>query len=445
MVENERIRILGTDHINNKGKYIVYFVQTAPRVKYNQALNFATEQANVLNLPLVCYFELSINFPSVNNRNITFLLQGLSDFEKNLKNLGIKLVIGNSDNTNKILSNSNQVITDRGYLKFHKSREEYLKKLNLKVTSIETNVIVPVETASNKQEYSAFLFRKKIEPLVSKYLVVKKQLKPKLNSLNLTFESIDILNIKNVLNFYKVDNSVLPIKLTGGEAEAEKHLKLFITDNLKNYEEFRNDPTLNFQSNLSPYLHFGHISPIKIALECLKENDKDNKNIQSFFNELVIWRELAKNFCFYNNNYDNFEGLPNWAKENLNKHNKDNREFIYTKKQFEEAKTHDKYWNAAQNQILTSGKIHGYMRMYWGKKVIEWTKTPQQAYEILVYLNDKYSIDGRDENGYAGIGWCFGLHDRPHFKHKVLGNIRYMAESGLKKKFDAEKYVQQNP
>ena len=313
MIENERIRILGSETLNNTGRYLVYFVQTSPRISYNHTLQYSIQKANLLNLPLVCYFELSTNFPNVNKRNITFLLQGLSDFKENLKNLGIKLVIGNSNTTNEVLSNANQVITDRGYLKFHKSREEYLKRFKYKVTSIETNVIIPVEKASNKQEYSSFLFRKKIEPLILKYVKNQVCIKPKINSLNLNLEIIDISNIKNISKIFKLDDSILPIKFIGGETEAKKHLSIFLQNKLKNYEKFKNNPTLNFQSNLSAYLHYGHISPIKIAKECLIENGKPNINIESYFNELIIRRELARNFCFYYNNYDIFEGLPNCA------------------------------------------------------------------------------------------------------------------------------------
>jgi deoxyribodipyrimidine photo-lyase len=232
----------------------------------------------------------------------------------------------------------------------------------------------------------------------------------------------------------------LPVEgITPGEKAARKQLTQFVEKRLEGYDTLRNDPNENSQSDLSPYLHFGQVSAQRIALEVLKTpNTKDR---EAFLEELIVRRELADNFCLYNPNYDSAEGFPSWAKKTLDTHKDDKREYVYSLKQFEEAKTHDRLWNAAQNEMKKTGKMHGYMRMYWAKKILEWTKNPEQAMKIAIHLNDKYELDGRDSNGYAGIAWSIGgVHDRPWFNRPVYGAIRYMSAGGAKGKFNVEAY-----
>jgi deoxyribodipyrimidine photo-lyase len=179
-----------------------------------------------------------------------------------------------------------------------------------------------------------------------------------------------------------------------------------------------------------------------VVFEVLSKYGRKDENVDSFFNELIVWRELARNFCYYNPNYNQYEGIPDWAKETLEEHKNDKREYIYTIEELENAKTHDEYWNSAQLELLKTGKMHNYMRMYWCKKLIEWTDDPKKAFDIACYLNDKYELDGRDPNSYAGISWCFGTHDRPWKERKIFGKIRYMSTSVLEAKFDIKKYVE---
>ena len=433
-MQNQRVNKLINKKINSKGNYICYFVCSSPRVKYNYALSYAILKANKFNKPLLAVFKLNNKFTSINMRNFIFLVQGLNDFKNNLSKLGIPLVIvDNNKDLLKILNNSLQVITDKGYLNFHKTQDNFLiKNVNVLLTQVESNVVVPVSLVSNKQEYNAYIIRPKIQKYLNVFL--KKHKTPNLkNKTNKTpYKSLSILNLSNLIKKYNIDLTVKPTIFIGGESEAIKHLNFFIKNNLGNYNLNRNNTSINVQSNLSPYLHFGHISPVFIALKCLTKYKKQNKNIITFFDELIIFRELAKNYCYFNKNYNKYAGLPNWCIQNFNKTINDKREYVYTKSEFEKAKAHDKIWNFAQNQLLTTGKMHGYLRMYWGKKVITWTKNPVTAFKILVYLNDKYSLDGRDENGYAGIGWCFGLHDKPFFKTKVLGIVRSMSGKNIK-------------
>jgi deoxyribodipyrimidine photo-lyase len=239
----------------------------------------------------------------------------------------------------------------------------------------------------------------------------------------------------------------------------------FLSKKIKNYSALRNDPLAEATSELSPYMHYGQVSPQRIAyqtcqstethgytsVEILPTDEKiverthDNeeiKNYSAFLEELIVRRELADNFCFYTPAYDSFEAFPEWAQKSLNARRNDPREYVYTQKEFERAETHDELWNAAQQELLQRGKMHGYMRMYWAKKILEWTQTPEDALAIALYLNDTYELDGRDPNGYTGIAWSIGgLHDRPWFKRPVFGDIRFMARSGADKKFDTQAYI----
>jgi len=226
-----------------------------------------------------------------------------------------------------------------------------------------------------------------------------------------------------------------------GESEAIKSLKNFLKNKFDKYNELRNDPTKNAQSNLSAYLHFGQISAQRVALNTQKiTGNQESEKV--FLEELIVRRELSDNFCYYNKNYDSFEGFHDWAKTSLNEHRKDEREYLYNLEQFEKANTHEDLWNAAQLQMVKTGKMHGYMRMYWAKKILEWSKSPDDALKIAIYLNDKYELDGRDPNGYTGIAWSIGgIHDRPWFERPVYGKIRYMNRNGAEKKFDIKSYI----
>jgi deoxyribodipyrimidine photo-lyase len=243
------------------------------------------------------------------------------------------------------------------------------------------------------------------------------------------------------LDILNIDKSVSLSPFIGGYSQAKRCLKEFIEKKLHKYKEYRSRPELDYQSNLSPYLHFGQISPIEVVLETLSKYKKD-ENVDSFFNELIVWRELARDFCYYNPNYNHYEGIPDWVKKTSEDHRNDKRDCVYTLEEFENAKTHDEYWNTAQLELLKSGKMHNYMRMYWCKKIIEWTQDPKHAFDIACYLNDKYELGGGDPNGYAGISWCFGTHDRLWKERKIFGKGRYMSTSGLEAKFDIKKCVE---
>jgi len=245
-----------------------------------------------------------------------------------------------------------------------------------------------------------------------------------------------------VYHSLKINAGVKPVDwIKPGETMALNSLNDFLDNRLAFYNGHRNDPNKNSQSNLSPFLHFGQLSAQRVLLNYQVKLNSLNMQ-ESFPEELVVRRELADNYCNYNENYDSFDGFRDWAKQTLNEHRKDKREFIYSLDEFEFAKTHDKLWNAAQMEMVKTGKMHGYMRMYWAKKILEWTKNPEYAIQTAIYLNDKYELDGRDPNGYAGIAWSIGgIHDRAWFDRSVFGKIRYMNYNGAKKKFDVSAYI----
>lgn len=226
-----------------------------------------------------------------------------------------------------------------------------------------------------------------------------------------------------------------------GESAGARTLGLFIKNRLSSYADDRNDPLEEGQSDLSPYLHFGQVSAQKVALG-VRRHAWDTPSGQTFLEELIVRRELSDNYCLYNPRYDSFEGFPAWAQKGLNAHRQDKRPFLYKRTEFENAATHDPLWNAAQTEMVKRGKMHGYLRMYWAKKILEWSATPEEAQSTAIHLNDRYELDGRDPNGYAGIAWSVGgVHDRPWFNRPVIGPIRWMTANGCKSKFDTEGYI----
>jgi deoxyribodipyrimidine photo-lyase len=304
---------------------------------------------------------------------------------------------------------------------------------------VESDVVVPVEEVSTKEEYAAATIRSKIHKKLDHFLVPLKQKDPVIDSLSLDFESVAIENMDKALSKLCIDRGVKKVNsFQGGMKEALKHLEVFLEEKLDRFPELRNDPTLDYLSHLSPYLHFGQISPLFIAL---KVKQTKSPGVEAFLEELIVRRELSMNFTFYNEKYDSFESVPEWAKKALRTHQKDKRPYLYRLEELETAQTHDPYWNAAQREMVARGKMHGYMRMYWGKKIIEWSKTPEEAFRLALSLNNKYELDGRDPNGFTGVVWCFGKHDRPWGERPIFGNVRYMNDKGLKRKFDADRYV----
>ena len=446
MIHNERITKLNQKRASN-GRYVLYWMQASQRSQCNHALEFAIRQANEHNEPLLVYFGLTERYPEANERHYRFMLEGLKELQTSLHQRKIQMVIGYESpevGAVRLSKKASLVVCDRGYLKIQRRWREYLAQhINCPCIQVESDTVVPVEEASSKEEYTAATLRPKIRRLLPRYLVPLEEQEPKLASTHLDFNSLDITDIEETIAKLDIDRSVrLTGSFHGGTSKAEQRLTKFLNAKLDRYPELTNDPTADYLSNMSPYLHFGQISPLYIALKVLETG---NPNSDAFLEELIIRRELSINFVFYNQDYDSFGGLPKWVRDTLLAHKQDPRQYEYSLDELEEAETHDPYWNAAQRQMTGTSKMHGYMRMYWGKKIIEWSRTPEEAFQKCLYLNNKYELDGRDANGFAGVAWCFGKHDRPWSVRPVFGNIRYMSADGLKRKFDADKYAKRYP
>jgi deoxyribodipyrimidine photo-lyase len=445
MIQKERIKALNAKE-TRKGRYVLYWMQASQRTEDNHALEYAVLKANALKQPLVVFFGITDRFPEANERHYTFMLEGLRDVKRSLEKRGIRMVVQHTSPDQGVVQfakGASLVVVDRGYLRIQKEwRNRAAGLIECPLVQVETDVIVPVEETSPKEEYAAATIRSKIHRKLDPFLVPLKETRPLVDSLSLDFASFEIEDVEKALAKLRIDRGVKRVPgLRGGEQEAKKHLQVFLKDKLERFPELRNDPTVDFLSNMSPYLHFGQISPLSIALKVSRTKGlaKD-----AYLEELIVRRELSMNFVFYNEKYDSFEGaIPPWAQKTLKAHQRDRRPYLYSFRELEAAETHDPYWNAAQKEMVVTGKMHGYMRMYWGKKILEWSKTPEEGFRAALSLNNKYELDGRDPNGFTGVAWCFGKHDRPWGEREIFGNVRYMNAGGLKRKFDADEYVRQ--
>lgn len=439
LFESDRIKYLQKNE-NKNGEYIIYWMQECQRTKYNFSLNLAISLSKKYKLPIYVVFNYFGNFPEASKRHYDFMLQGLKDVKDNLKDKGIKFIFLEGDileNIYKISKNAYYIIWDKSYLKYQRDIKNKLVSLLKKdIIEVENNVLIPVEKVSLKEEYSASTLRHKYDKLRSNFSVFF----PKEEYIPIKYINIELENSDCSEKYIPKLKKKLDGEFIGGENEAFQRLKYFIENNLKFYSS--KGPDNEKSSKLSPYLHFGQISPLEILYEVEKiEGFLEEKKL--FLEEVIIRRELSINFVYYNKNYDKWSGITyKWAYKTLEDHLKDKREYIYNKKEFEECETHDIYWNACQNQMKLTGFMDSYMRMYWCKKILEWSETPEKAYEIAISLNNKYLYDGRDPNSYAGVAWCFGKHDRPWKEREIFGKVRYMNSSGLKRKFMIEKYVE---
>jgi len=439
----KRVRIIKEGKIG-KGP-VVYWMSRDQRARDNWALLFAQKIAIENKLPLAVAFCLAPSFLNATIRHYGFMIRGLQEVESTLrkKNISFHLLTGKPDEEMISFLKENLIgalVTDFDPLRIKRQwKDNVAAKINIPVYEVDSHNIVPCWTASPKQEYAAYSFRPKISRLLPEFLDNFPRFRKHPFTAANCFTLVDWGKVMKTLN---VDHSVAETDwIVPGESAALKALKNFIYNKLRGYTGSRNDPVKDGQSGLSPYLHFGQLSAQRVALvvdsaEC-PAGSKD-----AFLEELVVRRELSDNFCYYNDRYDSFQGFPEWARRSLNAHRKDKRDFIYSSREFENAQTHDALWNAAQKEMMRRGKMHGYMRMYWAKKILEWSSSPEKAMEIAIYLNDKYELDGRDPNGYTGIAWSIGgVHDRPWNERRIFGRIRYMSYNGCKGKFDVGAYI----
>ncbi len=436
-----RIRHLNSAESRNGA--VCYLMSREQRVEDNWALIYAYDQALRANTQLIVIFVLANDYPHKNLRNISFMLDGLRQVEAKLKSLNIPLIVlfGNPIDETARFANSNKIgmlIIDFDPLKFKVNwRNKIAQVLDIPVIEVDSHNIVPAFYVSDKQEYGAYTIRNKIKKLLPEFLDSLPKLEYFRNNIDFEYNS----NILSIDNINDLPSQPTAVSIPSGSDRAINTLKIFIETKLSGYSVNRNNPANDATSNLSPYLHFGQVSAQRIALEVMASEFPDAAK-EEFLEELIIRKELSDNYCLFNPNYDNFEGFPSWAKDTLNAHRNDKREYIYTLEEFEQCTTKDLYWNAAQKEMMQTGKMHGYMRMYWCKKILEWSRSPEEAIESAIHLNDKYSIDGRDPNGYTGIAWSIGgVHDRPWKERSIFGKIRYMNAAGLERKFNMKEYT----
>jgi deoxyribodipyrimidine photo-lyase len=468
MVNSLRIRQLSDGAYS--GGTVVYQMCRDIRVKDNDALLFAQELAKKCGAQLVVNYVIwNYEWEGATRRFYGWVIPSLEEVEKKLRVYNIPLVVTfeerNLFDTKRMFQgvppHIGAVVIDQLPLRFmRKWKEVFLKHNTTSLYEVDTHNCIPVWETSPKQEFSARTIRSKIHKKLPDFLEPHGKLSVHNDNHDLlkTILPIDWNEIKSNIRCSEEVTGVG--KFIPGEHEAQKVLEQFLDEKLTRYDADRNDFTKDGQSNLSPYIAHGNLSRRTIVRTLLDKkqfrieeafddvaNGSDGQmgSIASFIEECVIRAELAENFCFYNNNYDSYEGFPLWAKSTLTKAKTDKREYLYSRKEFEEGKTHDPLWNAAQHQMVTTGKMHGYMRMYWAKKILEWAVSPEEAMNIAVYLNDRYELDGRDPNGYVGCAWSIGgVHDRAWFPRPIFGTIRYMAESGVKKRGDITTYKESN-
>jgi len=450
---NERVTQLSDKPINTSARYVLYWMQMYKRVDNNHALKFAIERANELQLPLVVYEGLKFYYPWASDRLHTFILEGVEEKKRAFEKLGIRYVFYLQANAHspkqtvaRLAKEAALIVTDDFpcfIIPEHNRR--IAEKAKVPVFAVDSNGIIPT-SRFEKEEYGAYTLRPKINRILSDYLVPFEESRVKVQAADLTVDCPETIvtsdNIAELVAGCTIDHTVARSEhYHGGTANGRERLKKFVSDILPDYETGRNKPDRDGSSRLSSHLHFGFLSALEIALAVM-DADAPQSVKDAYLEELIVRRELSYNLTSFNKNYDSLQALPEWVHKTMREHADDERQFIYSLEELENGETHDELWNASQREMVRTGEMHNYVRMLWGKNVIAWTRSYEEAFEILVHLNNKYCLDGRNPNSYAGILWCFGKHDRPWMERPVFGTMRYMTSGSTGKKFNSKKYIE---
>jgi deoxyribodipyrimidine photo-lyase len=450
--DDARVHLYRAGLCDSDGQCVLYWMQNAQRGRDNPALNAAIAVGNALALPVVTLFVLTL-YPAANLRHYTFLLEGLQETAHDLRQRGTPLLMRQGsppEEVSRVLTEVHAavLISDESATRLPRQwREELRQMLEIPFVCVDADVLIPTHHFP-KEEWAARTLRPKVHRLLPTYL-----------------QPISDLDVIHPLDQPPCDPGPASDPLTllknlpvardvasspffhGGQSEAHRRLHIFLHERLADYAEQRNYLEGTGTSELSAYLHFGQVSVQRLAWEIEHFSNPDAKQIEqsqaAFLEELIVRRELAINFALRNPHYDRLEGCPDWGRASLQKHIVDPREWIYTRDELEQARTHDDLWNACQREMVISGRMHNYMRMYWAKKLLEWSNDPQEAFAHAVYLNDKYELDGRDANGYTGIAWALGgRHDRPWGPERpIFGLVRFMSLAGMQRKLATQIYI----
>ncbi|CAO1310844.1 unnamed protein product [Diamesa hyperborea] len=445
----KRVSILSdAKEIDEGKKGIIYWMSRDMRVQDNWAFLQAQKLALKNELPLHVVFCLAEKFLDATLRHYKFMINGLEEVSEECHKLNINFHLLRGDAGEQIPKFVKEfeigaVVVDfsplrigRGWIK------DVMKKLdeNIPFVQVDAHNIVPIWEASEKQEYAARTIRNKINNQLKTYLT---EFPPVIKHPHNAEKSAKSIDWEKALNSVKVDTTVGEVDwIKPGYKNSINMLDTFVNKRLALFATKRNDPLVTCASNLSPYFHFGQLSVQRSVLEVQKYKSKHSESVASFCEEAIVRRELSDNFCYHNKNYDNIKGSHDWAAKTLNDHRKDKRPYLYTRDELDQSKTHDDLWNSAQIQLIKEGKMHGFLRMYWAKKILEWTTSPEEALSFAIYLNDRYSLDGRDPNGYVGCMWSIcGIHDQGWAERAVFGKIRYMNYDGCKRKFKIDAFI----
>ncbi len=427
------------------GRCVVYWMQRAQRGLDNPALDVAVHAANELKLPIAVLFGLHPKYPNANVRHYTFLVEGLAETKQRVEARGAAFVFRPFPNHDLIRFcdevSAALVVGDENPMREPEGwRQSAAQKLNVPFWTVDADVIVPTKFFP-KEEYGARTLRPKLRKLLPGFLNAPEN--PNANFKWNDAPASQPIDETQLLAQLPLDRTVQAVRaFKGGTSAGLNLLKNFVAAGLRSYDTARNQPHLPGTSRLSAYLHFGQLGPQTIA-QAVREADAPQEAKDVYLEELIVRRELAINYVARNPRYDQLAGCHEWARKTLAEHIKDPRPHLYAETQLENAETADPLWNAAQKEMILTGRMHGYLRMYWAKKILEWTPTPEVAFDIAVRLNDRYFLDGRDPNGYTGIAWAIGgKHDRPWGPQRpIFGLIRYMAYNGCARKFDVNAYI----
>jgi deoxyribodipyrimidine photo-lyase len=426
------------------GGPVVYWMSRDQRVDDNWALIYAVREADSKNVPLCVVFCLVPDYLGATQRQYSFMIDGLRQLGSKLEHQGIGFQLLEGLPGIEMPSFLHQVgagelITDFDPLRIKMEwKRRVVVALDIPVVEVDAHNIVPCRVVSKSRVMSFASFHSKVMPLLPEFLVEHPGSKRPDHEWNKVVPPIDW---DSAVNNLRLDHAVEPLTwISPGEEAARIALETFCRERMSEYPEGMTNPSKNAQSDLSPYLHFGHLSSQKAVLEVRKTKAKES--IKSLFIEqIVVKKEIADNFCLHTPEYDSVGAFPAWARESINGHRSDVREHLYSLEQLDKGLTHDPLWNAAQSELVKRGKIHGYLREYWANKIMEWTRSPEEAFSFAIHLNDRYSLDGRDPSGYTGIAMVIGgLYDRPWQSKEVLGKVRRMTYTGARLKFDIHAY-----